>query len=168
MSSVDDVVYLWHEGVYPPLEMHVSQVYGYVFDDQGRVTVLRNDSMWNLPGGTPEPTDENQVATLAREVHEEVQVEIADPVYLGFQEVRRRGANPYAQLRMAARAIRFLDRTPDPDKGQVHVRRRCSMSEALALLDWGPVVEEQAKAATCVAEARWHLPMDETVSSYTD
>ncbi|RNL86998.1 NUDIX hydrolase [Halostreptopolyspora alba] len=162
------MVYRWHEGVSPPASMRISQVYGYLFDDHGRVVVFQDGPDWGLPGGTPEPTDGGHVATLVREVREEVQVEIVDPVYLGYQEVQRPGVEPYAQLRMAARITRFLAREPDPDTGRVHVRRRCSVAEALALLDWGRATEEQAKAAARIASARWRLPTGETLVAYTD
>lgn len=168
VTSASPVTYQWYGGARPPAGMRVSQVYGYLFDDKGRVVVLRDGAAWNLPGGTPEPRDADEVATLVREVREEVQVEIAEPVYLGYQEVRRRGQEPYAQLRMAARATEFCPRAMDPDKERIHVRHRCSVPEALALLNWGSAAQEQAKAATRVAEARWQLPVGDPVTPYTD
>lgn len=163
-----DVTYLWHEGVHPPAGMLVPQVYGYLFDDDGRVVAFRDGTMWNLPGGTPELIDDDRVATLVREVREEVQIEIADPVYLGYQEVRRPGEEPYAQLRMVARVARLSPREPDPDKGRIHVRHLCSLTDAVALLGWGAAADQQAKAASRVAETRWRLPVGKVVDAYTD
>ncbi|GAA1101882.1 NUDIX domain-containing protein [Nocardiopsis composta] len=167
MHETQQPVYLWHEAVQPPEGMQVRQVYGYIFDALGRTVVLCDDGRWNLPGGTPEPEDADREATLSREVWEEVQVEIADPVYLGFQEVRRAGSEPYAQLRMAARLSRLGPRAADPDKGRVHVRRLSPLPEAMELLGWGTAAEGQAKAAAHAA-AGWGLPVGSHQPSHVD
>ncbi|SIO89116.1 NUDIX hydrolase [Nocardiopsis sp. JB363] len=159
------ISYLWHGDEYPPADLPITQVYGYVFDDLGRVVVLYDEELgaWNLPGGTPEPEiDQDSVATLEREVWEEVQVRFDDPVYLGYQSVSEAGGPPLrAQLRMAARLVEVGERTPDPDNGRVHIRRRCSLPEAERLLDWGAPAQEQFKGAAKVAEQRWRLPVDD-------
>ncbi|MFW5421008.1 NUDIX hydrolase [Nocardiopsis sp. CNT-189] len=166
-TQEQEPVYLWHGAARPPEGMQVRQVYGYIFDALGRAVLLCDDGRWNLPGGTPEPGDADRVSTLLREVWEEVQVEIADPVYLGFQEVRRAGSEPYAQLRMAARLTRLGPRAADPDKGRVHVRRLSPLPEAMELLGWGAAAEAQAKAAARIA-ASWGLPVGSPQPSHVD
>ncbi len=47
-------------------------------------------------------------ATLVREAFEENQVRIGASAYLGYQEVRRPGRRPYAQVRMASVIEEFL------------------------------------------------------------
>ncbi|HEX9539908.1 MAG TPA: NUDIX hydrolase, partial [Streptosporangiaceae bacterium] len=70
------------------------------------------------PGGTPEPYDSGLVATLVREAFEENQVRVDEAAYLGYQEVRRPGRAPYAQVRMAGLIWAFEARLPDPDGGR--------------------------------------------------
>ncbi|WP_017609512.1 NUDIX hydrolase [Nocardiopsis xinjiangensis] len=169
MTTTDEVSYTWHEAVHPPAAMEVTQVYGYVFDALARVVVLRDTHIgsWNLPGGTPEEVDGgDRVATLVREVAEEVQVTITDPVYLGYQQVARPGRAPYAQLRMAARLDRLDARAPDPDNGRVHVRCLCPVSEAAELLGWGPPAAPQIKCAAVTAVA-WGLPVGSPAPVHT-
>lgn len=166
------ISYLWHGHEYPPADLPITQVYGYVFDDLGRMVVLYDEGLgvWNLPGGTPEPEiDQDSVATLEREVWEEVQVRFGDAVYLGYQSVSEAGGPPLrAQLRMVARSVEVGERAPDPDNGRVHLRRRCSLSEAERLLDWGAPAQEQFKEAARVAEQRWRLPVDDQALAVTD
>ncbi|RKS09295.1 NUDIX domain-containing protein [Nocardiopsis sp. Huas11] len=115
---------------------------------------------WNLPGGTPEPRDGgDEVATLVREVWEEVQVTFTDSVYLGHQTVHRPGTEPYAQLRMAARLDRLGEREPDPDHGRIHTRRVSPLHQAVSLLGWGPPAKAQFRCAAMTAERRWGLPV---------
>lgn len=164
------ISYLWHGDRHPPADLPITQVYGYVFDDQGRVVILQDEGVWNAPGGTPEPEiDLNSVATLEREVWEEVQVRFDDPVYLGYQSVGEDGWPPLrAQLRMAARLVEVGERAPDPDNGRVHVRHRCSLPEAEHLLNWGAPAREQFKRAAKVAERRWRIPVHDQAPAVTD
>lgn len=172
MSQTDAVSYTWHEADQPPAGWPVRQVYGYVFDTRARLVVFYDAAagVWNLPGGTPEPhRDRDRVATLVREVWEEVQVTIADdPVYLGYQAVHRPGTEPYAQLRMAARLERLGEREPDPDKGRVHPRRLCPFDEAVELLAWGTPAQAQFRCAALTAEQRWGLPVGAPAPTHTD
>ncbi|MEC3891683.1 NUDIX hydrolase [Nocardiopsis sp. LDBS1602] len=169
MSETNRVSYVWHEASHPPESRPIRQVYAYVFDARGRVIVLRDNGVWNLPGGTPEPEDGgDRVATLVREVWEEVQVTITDPVHLGYQAVHRPDREPYAQLRMAARLNVLGEREPDPDSGRIHVRRLCPFPEAVELLGWGPSVDGQVKCAAMTAVERWGLPVGAPAETYTD
>lgn len=161
--------YTWYEAAHPPMGMLVRQVYGYVFDDLGRLVVHYDADLgaFNLPGGTPEEADGGDVvATLVREVAEEVQITISDPVYLGYQQVVRPGQAPYAQLRMAARLDRLHARAPDPDSGRVHVRRLCPLPEAAKLLGWGSPAEPQIKCAAVAAQG-WGLPVGSPAPTHT-
>ncbi|WP_231493905.1 NUDIX hydrolase [Nocardiopsis sp. CNT312] len=150
--------------------MAVKQVYGYVFDNQARVVLLRDPTgTWNLPGGTPETEDGGDpLATLEREVWEEVQVRLAGPVYLGYQTVHMPGRAPYAQLRMAACLTAAGERAPDPDHGRIHVRHRCGLVEAETLLGWGDVARPQIRSAAIAAQRCWALPIDTPGPPLTD
>ncbi|CUU60990.1 NUDIX domain-containing protein [Parafrankia irregularis] len=142
-----------------PAHLLVTQVYGWLIDDAGRVLVQDIDGWHNLPGGTPESCDRGLVDTLVREAREESQVEVVNPVYLGFQEVRRPGRAPYAQVRMTARISRFDARRPDPDGGQIYQRLMTSLACAPGLLGWGQPAVEQALEVQRVAATWWRLPV---------
>ena len=169
MSTVADVSYRWFEA--PVREdLEVTQVYGYLIcPSTGRVLIQDDDGVFNLPGGTPEAWESGMSATLAREAMEESQVRIDDAVYLGFQEVRRPGRAPYAQVRMAARISGFEPRRPDPDGGRTYRRLLCPLAEAADVLGWGEPAVAQARAAGRVAVGQWNIGIDATVGvTYLD
>lgn len=116
-----------------PDDIPVRQVYGFCFDDTGRVLLRDDAGRYGLPGGKPEH-GEDAPAVLARECREESQITIGKPVYLGYQEVTEDGLPPYAQLRLAVRIIDFLPREPDPDTGRAY--GRLIFSELLRLKPW--------------------------------
>src|SRR5260370_31447553 len=94
------VEYVWH-GSPVPAGLPVTQVYGWlVCHVTGRVLIQEHeDGTCTLPGGTPEPGDAGQAATLAREAFEENQVRIGpSTAYLGYQLVAQDGREPYAQV----------------------------------------------------------------------
>lgn len=154
-------LFIWHEGPVPA-GLRVTQVYGWLLEPAtGRVLVqAQEDGSYSLPGGTPEAYDADQDATLAREAFEENQVRIAPaPVYLGYQEVRQPGREPYAQVRMAGLITEFAPVGPDPDNGRVNRRLMTSLAAAPGFLRWGAEGEAQARAAARVGR-EWGLPVD--------
>ncbi|MFI6129479.1 NUDIX hydrolase [Micromonospora sp. NPDC051141] len=130
------------------------QVYGWLFDEHGRVLVQDTPDGHNLPGGSPEQVDADAVATLHREAAEESQVRLTDPVVLGHEL-----AGEHAYLRMAARIVGFDPRHPDPDGGRLLGRRLVPVTDVPLLLGWGDSGAEQAALAARVAESRWALPV---------
>lgn len=158
-------VYLWHDGAELPVGMPVTQVYGWLFDPHGRLVACCDNGAWGMPGGRPEAADQSHRDTLVREVDEEVQVRFADPVYLGYQEVRRPERPPIAQLRFVARVTELLPRRADPDHGRTHARLLAPVRNVLTRLDWGPSAEAQARSATTIAETRWGLPVTAPTSA---
>ena len=145
-------------------------MYGYLIcPSTGRVLIQDDDGVFNLPGGKPEAWDSGMSATLAREAMEESQVRIDDAVYLGFQEVRRPGRAPYAQVRMAARICGFEPRRPDPDVGRMYRRLLCPLAGAADVLGWGEPAVAQARAAGRVAVGQWNVDIDVATSvTYVD
>lgn len=131
-----------------PDGMAVRQVYGLLFDGDGRVMLLVDGARHHLPGGHPEPGDVSWSATLRRECREEGNVEISEPVYLGFQRVDKHdGSDPYAQVRMVARIERVGRVRPDPDTGRIYQRCMTSAARTGDLLAWGEIGRRQVKAA---------------------
>lgn len=133
-----------------PQGLIVRQVYGYCFDDSGRVLLVEDDGDYNLPGGTPEAGEEART-TLERECLEEAQIVLGADHYLGYQEVTEPGLAPYAQLRYAVRITQFLPRRPDPDNGRTYRRLLSPISAVPSLLDWGVAGVLQAAAAVPAA-----------------
>ncbi len=155
------VEYVWH-GAAVPAVLRVSQVYGWLLcPATGRVLIQeQDDGTCSLPGGTPEPYDADQYATLAREAFEENQVRIGPlAAYLGYQEVRQPGRPVIAQVRMAGVITEFAPRAPDPDNGRLNRRYMTSLAAAPALLGWGQPAYAQARAAA-EAGRQWGLPVD--------
>ena len=154
-----DVEYAWHAAPVPE-RLVVTQVYGWLLDDTGRCLVqIHDDGHANLPGGSPEPGDVDWVDTLRREAMEENQVVVGDAVFLGYEEVRRSGREPYAQVRMAGLITEFQERRPDPDGGQIYRRYLTPLPDAARVLGWGRPGDAQASAAAEVAAELWQMPV---------
>jgi len=66
-----------------PSDLTTRQVYGVIFTRDGRVLLKLEDGKYSLAGGTPEDFDEDRVATLKRELVEEVNTTIEEPIMLG-------------------------------------------------------------------------------------
>ena len=133
-----------------PEGLRVRQVYGFLFDTEGRVLVQDDHGYFNLPGGKPEAGEDFQ-ATLFREAVEESQVEVGTAAYLGYVRVEEPDTEPYAQVRMTAQITRFLDRAPDVSTGRLLRRLMTPVDKAPGLLDWGDIGFAQADVAADVA-----------------
>lgn len=147
--------FVWHEGWPAPAALPVRQVYAWIVNEHGQVLLLEMPGGWNLPGGTPEATDADWLATLRRELLEEASVTVRDIVPLGYQEVRVDDGQPFAQLRVAARIDAWLDAAPDPDTGMLYRREWVSLIDAAELLGWGTPGRAQAASAAAVAIRRY-------------
>lgn len=139
-----------------PQGITVRQVYGFCFDDSGRVLLCEDHGRYGLPGGKPEPGEDTRTV-LDRECLEESQIILDTLLYLGYQEVTEEGQEPFAQLRYAARIAEFLPRRPDPDTGRTYGRLITPINRAPALLDWG--VDGLLQSAAAV-HAAYSLGLD--------
>lgn len=134
----------------PSHDLPVTRVYGFCFNQQGEILLTFDQGSYGLPGGKPE-NDETHEETLIREVLEEVQCEIADLEYIGYQHVtidpdKLIGA-AYAQLRYACRVTKLLPQMVDVATGRFIDRRFASPTDAAALLDWGDNGRQQIASA---------------------
>lgn len=117
-----------------------TQVYGLVLDKNANVVMQRlGDGDWCLPGGTVE-NGETAIQTLIRELQEEVDVTIKNPIILGGQKVEGDGPE-YYQLRYYCELDELLPQTPDPDNGEIRERRLVPISELNSYLKWGDTGE---------------------------
>lgn len=150
-------LFSWH--IQPvPSGIQIRQVYGFCFDDAGRLLMRIDGAKHSLPGGRPE-VGEDLAATLARECIEEVQVVIESPVYLGYQLVDdENGQPPYAQARMVAHIAEIRIAMPDPDTGRTYGRLLTSAANGGELLNWGDLGREQGSAAAQIAIMKYGIP----------
>lgn len=95
--------------------------------------------------------DEDLAAALAREAFEENQVRVGATAYLEYQEVRRPGRAPFAQVRMTGVVAEFVPRAPDPDGGRTYWRLMTSLRAVPALLG-GP--RSRRRGQRCGSRAR--------------
>lgn len=156
----------WHNEEVPK-ELKITQVYGLVFDENGRfllrVENKKGKQVYLLAGGTPEEFDENAFATMKREFIEEVNTEICDEIeYVGYQLVEGDGDRaPYAQVRMTAIIKNIGEKQPDPDNGETYDRVLVSPKKAIDLLGWGEVAQLQIESATKIAKEKFNLSIYE-------
>ena len=138
-----------------PSDLTTRQVYGVIFTRDGRVLLKLEDGKYSLAGGTPEDFDKDRVATLKRELVEEVNTTIEEPIMLGYQYVdEENGKTPYAQVRMVALIDTIGEIKPDPDNGKVYQRILVTPSRAIELLKWGEIGNNLITDATLLAREK--------------
>lgn len=153
--------FIWCNGNVPN-NMQIKQVYGILFSIDGRIFVmaekLADRIKYSLPGGHPENIDKTLDETLKREVLEEVNISVKNPVIVGYQEVDEEdGSCLYAQVRMAAVIDEVGEKTPDIANGKTYDRLLVSPSKAIELLNWGEVGYSQIISAIEIAEAQFGI-----------
>lgn len=149
------VKFIWHEAPIPK-DMPITQVYGVLFTDDGRIMLRVDKGFHGLVGGTPEPNETHE-ETLHREVYEEVNCGISDLHYLGYQTVIGDG-EPYAQLRYIAKLTKIGKNRPDLDGGKMCERILVPVEEAGDILDYGEEGKKIITAAIKLARAQKILP----------
>lgn len=75
--------YTWHRGRVPE-GIRVTQVYGIIFSEDGKMLISADNGHYTLPGGKPEIRDEDLEATLRREIYEEVNVTVGETCTVGY------------------------------------------------------------------------------------
>ena len=153
--------FIWHDGEVDE-GLEVRQVYGLIFTRDGRMLMKVENKgdhkVYSLAGGTPEDFDFDKVATLKRELVEEVNVTIEEPFMVGYQEVDEENGTPsYAQVRMVAIIDKIGDIKPDPDNGETYERLLATPSRVIELLNWGNVGKRQVEQAYKIAKERLNL-----------
>lgn len=146
----------WHEEEVPK-DLQIKQVYGILFSNDQRILLMKKmlngKPFFSLSGGTPEVFDENLVATLKRELLEEINTTIDKPIYLGYQKVDlENGEKPFAQVRMVAKILKIGKRQPDPDSGITYERLLIPPKDAGKTLNWGEIGSKIIEKATTTVE----------------
>ena len=155
-----------------PTGMKVTQVYGVIFTRDGR-TLLKVETkkdgrlVYSLAGGTPEDFDKDMEATLRRELVEEINTTIEEPILVGYQEVdEENGKEVYAQVRMSAIIDVIGEVKPDPDNGETYQRLLVSPSRAIELLNWGSVGENLINQSLQIAKDNFNLTLTNNNEEY--
>ena len=133
-----------------PIQLYVRQVYGFIFDGNGRVLVQEDQGHYNLPGGKPEK-GETLIETLAREAAEESQVRFNSAIYLGYQHVQ--GEEEFAQVRYAAILDHVESAAPDSATGRQYQRLWVPPIEVNELLGWVESGKQQIESAVKAVSA---------------
>lgn len=160
----------WHEKEVPN-NLEIKQVYGVLFTDDKRILLMKkmlnSKPFFSLSGGTPESYGESLVATLRRELVEEINTTIEQPIYLGYQEVDfEDGTKPFAQVRMVAKIRAIGMRLPDPDSGITYERILVPPKFAGRTLNWGEIGNRIIEKATIVAEENFNFESESDVEEY--
>src|SRR5689334_5698060 len=111
------------------LDLPFTQCYGFCYDDNLEILIFNHENSWHMPGGTREGK-ETPNETLLRELREEVNVEVEEPVFLGSQMIEfltgqdpRSGLKKYYQLRFICKIKKLNPQLPDPDNGVIYERK---------------------------------------------
>jgi len=131
-----------------PEELEVRQVYGFIFNTDGKILVLADGPTHNLPGGKPENA-ETFVQTLKREAMEESQALIGSTEYLGYQHIG--GSEEFAQVRHAAMLDHLLPAAQDINTGREYIRLWVEPALVNGLLGWGQMGDRQVASAVRAA-----------------
>ena len=162
------VKFSWHEKEVPK-GILTTQVYGVVFDKNGRVLLKVQNKNGNkefgLAGGKPEKFDKNIEETLRREFIEEINTELeSDVFYIGYQLVENDENKPAcAQVRMTALIKEIGNKKPDADGGEIYDRLLTSPKKAISLLNWGEVGKQMIESAVETARQKLNIKFDETI-----
>ena len=152
---------IWKNEEVPP-SMKVKQVYGIVFNKEGRlllkVSIENGKKIYSFAGGRPENFDKDRETTLKREFIEEINTTLSEEVYyLGYQEIQEDNITPFAQVRMTAMVKEIGEQKPDTDNGELYERIFVSPKYAIELLNWGEVGKSQIEKAMVVAKEKFCL-----------
>ncbi len=123
---------------------NVKQVYGILFNNQGKILIINTVGNWQVPGGKPEK-GESFEETLIRESFEEADAEIEHIYPLGYQLVSeiKNGVQgeEFCQLRFFARIKSLKDPTKDPATGKIPERKFINPKEFLDYCPWGNIAK---------------------------
>lgn len=119
----------------------VKQVYGYLFDDEGRLLIVNPNSSWRLPGGGVEEKDDSYEDTLIRESMEEADAEIENLVPMGYIKVIPLEKNSQEEvhylLRYVGKVVKLNEQTIDEAIGEIGERKFIDPKNFLDYIDWG-------------------------------
>ncbi|MHA1381960.1 MAG: NUDIX hydrolase [Candidatus Helarchaeota archaeon] len=126
---------------------NMTQSYGFIFDNLGRLLIVNPGRGWRLPGGGIEKNESPEEA-LIRECEEEADVEIFNIIPLGYiQAVGIKDGFEKDLIRFAARIKKIKKQTKDPAENIINQRKFIKPEEFLNYCPWGKIGEMQLKKA---------------------
>ena len=129
----------------------ITQVYGVVFNKDNEILIARSDDEWIIPGGTPEEDDNSLIATLKRELWEEVRVKIKNQWPIGYCKVLYPAGEEEPDVSYQVRYACLVDEIheigPDPDTGKIFERKFIGPEEFTKYVEWGEMGREMIKEA---------------------
>lgn len=136
----------WHKDTDFDNLNNVTQVYGYIFDDKGRLLLVNPKTTWRLPGGHPEPEDKNFEQTLIREADEEADVDIKNIIPLGYIKVIPLDKNSKEKIHYLLRYVAKLKivkkQTIDVAEGIINDRKFINVKDFSKYCKWGEMGED--------------------------
>ena len=134
--------YRWIKDEFPN-DLDVKQVYGVVFSNDGKILLRIEDGKYKLTGGKPE-LNEKFEDTLKREYQEELNIEIENIYYLGYQFVdEENDKKSYAQVRMIAQIKKVGNINPDTDNGKIYKRFLANFNNVKKYLNYNDIAGNQ-------------------------
>lgn len=127
--------------------LNVTQVSGYIFNDDNDLLIVKVGKNWTIPGGHPEE-GENPLDTLNREIIEEANIKIKDSEFMGYVEVTPEHDEAiHYQLRYKAKVDSVDDFKDDFESTE---RKFVKTSELKDYIKWfdSTIFQEELKAAT--------------------
>lgn len=135
----------WHKNTDFNKLDNIVQVYGYIFDDKGRLLIVNPKTTWRLPGGHLEKEDKTFEQTLIRESDEEADVDIEKIVPLGYIKVTPLDKNTTEKihylLRYVAKLKKVKKQTIDIAEGVINDRKFINVKDFSKYCPWGKIGE---------------------------
>jgi 8-oxo-dGTP pyrophosphatase MutT (NUDIX family) len=135
----------WDENVDPKLLKDLQQVYGFLFNEEGKLCIVKPGEKggWRLPGGHPEREDSDWKETIIRESMEEADVEL-DPSSLKILGIIKNSPKSdncerkegYA-LRVVGKITNIKEQTEDEAEGLINERKFIDPKDFLKYCNWG-------------------------------
>jgi 8-oxo-dGTP pyrophosphatase MutT (NUDIX family) len=136
---------------------NVKQVYGYLFDNDGKLLIVNPKSSWRLPGGGVEESDSSYEETLIREATEEADADISNLIGLGYIKVspfNEDDEDAHYLVRYIGKIARLNEQTIDEAVGEVNDRKLIDVGEFSDYIDWGEMGLEILRLAVEVRDER--------------
>jgi len=132
----------WFEDINFSNIENIKQVYGILFNEEGKLLIVNTVGNWQLPGGKPEG-NETWEETGIRESIEEADVEIENLIPLGFQKVSeiKNGVELpfFHQIRFIAKIKKLNKLSIDPATRRIPKRKFINPEDFLKYCPWGEV-----------------------------
>ncbi|MCK5601508.1 NUDIX hydrolase [Candidatus Pacearchaeota archaeon] len=131
----------------------ITQVYGFLFTEDGKLCVVNPGRDWRLPGGHPDDEDDGWRDTIIREAHEEADVEIDSEqiIPIGYIKVtpvdKNNSRGVHYLLRCVGRITRINEQTDDISEGLINDREFIVPSDFSNYCDWAEGGDVQMEKA---------------------